>query len=85
MDLEAVARHARSLEMDAAGQIESVLTGMRNLVPQLHDVWHGEDATRFENEWAQHEAQLTALHRALTDVVSSLNHSIAHQHNVSAH
>jgi len=83
MDLEAVLRHASTLEHQAADEVFTVLTTMTGLVPQLMSVWHGDDAQRFEQEWEAHRSNLSSLHGSLTGLVGSLQASIRQQQETS--
>jgi uncharacterized protein YukE len=83
MDIEAALRHASALEHQAAGEVFNVISAMTGIVPPLMEIWKGEDAQRFEQEWEVHRKDLTLLHGSLSDLVSSLHHSIAEQQQAS--
>lgn len=85
MDLEHVLRHARTLEVEAANKLFDVITAMQGIVPQLMEAWHGEDATRFNEQWSQHHATLTRLHGTLAEVASSVATAAAAQAQASGH
>lgn len=83
LDIEAVLNHARTLEVNAANELFNVLTRMNNIVPQLMNVWHGEDATRFQHQWEANRKQLTALHGTMQQVAQSVAGAAARQRDVS--
>jgi uncharacterized protein YukE len=85
MDVEAAARYASVLENQAANEVFNVLTSMSGIVQQLMSVWHGEDAARYDQEWAAQRANLSALHGALNDLVAALERGIADQRAASDH
>lgn len=83
MDIESVLNHARTLEVSAANELFNVITRMNNIVPQLMNVWHGEDAVRFHDQWNANHQRLTALHGTMQQVAQSVSHAAARQREVS--
>jgi len=83
MDIESVLNHARTLEVNAANELFNVLTRMNNIVPQLMNVWHGEDAARFQQQWEANHQRLTALHGTMQQVAQSVATAAARQRDVS--
>lgn len=85
MDLDAVLKHARALEVGAANEIFNVLTAMQAIMPQLMDAWKGEDAIKFNADWAHHHTMLTQLHGTLTGIAESVAAAARTQAETSGH
>lgn len=46
--------------------------------------WQGADAQTFKNDWAQHQAKLTAVKKILDDAVGNLTRNIEAQQSTSS-
>ena len=67
-----------------ADQINSVVAAINSLVAQLPGVWHGKDATEFENWWnTQHRPHLQQAAAAVQGLGQSALNNATDQANTS--
>jgi uncharacterized protein YukE len=85
MDVDAATGYASTLQSQGVDAVQSVISALDSLLPQLMDAWKGTDATSFDSDWnSTHKPNLTSVHTALVDFHTKLTQNISQQTETSA-
>lgn len=85
MDADEVERVAAGLHSQA-GNLNSLIAQIDNLVNQAVSVWEGQDSTQFHEFWnSQHKPALTQAMHAIDGLSTTARSNAAAQRQVSSH
>jgi uncharacterized protein YukE len=85
MDVDAATGHAQTLQNQGVDAIQSIITALDGLLPQIMDAWKGTDATSFDSDWnSSHKPNLSNIHSALVEFHTKLTQNIQQQTETSA-